>query len=66
MILLFEACLIFPLQMLLTFSQTTNSRHFQTEGVADENIIFEKMVEILPNGFETLWKKEKVLVMSDF
>ena len=40
----------------------TNFRLFQTEKCAESNFKFESS----PNGYETLWEKEKMLVMSNF
>ena len=48
-------------------SQTTNFRLFQTQRLMQTIILnLMKMVESSPKGQETLWKKQKLLVMSNF
>ena len=51
----------------LTLSQMTNFRLFQTEGVLQMPILsLMKIVEGFLKGFKILWKKKKLLIMSNF
>ena len=51
----------------LTLSQTTNFRLFQTEKLCRRQFqIFITIAESSPNGYKTLWEKEKLLVTSSF
>ena len=51
----------------LTFSQTTNLRLFQTQRLCRRQFqILITMAESSPNGYKTLWKREKLLVTSNF
>ena len=48
--------------MLLTLSQTTNFRLFQT---GNNNSKFDENSEKVPKGKKTEWEKEKLLIMSN-
>ena len=48
------------MSLILTLSQTTNFRLFQTKEFAV------KLAESSPNRQKTLWEKEKLLVTSNF
>ena len=51
----------------LTLSQTTNFRLFQTERNGKRQFqILITIAERSPNGYKTLWEKEKLLVTSNF
>ena len=51
----------------LTLSQTTNFRLFQTERLCRRQFqILITIAESSPNGYKTLWEKEKLLVTSNF
>ena len=63
----FQFCSIHDIQHILTLSQTTSFRLFQTERGCRHTIsALMKMEESSPNGWKTLWEKEKLLVTSNF
>ena len=54
-------------ETLLSLSQATNFRFFQTQKTLQTTISsLMKMVESYPNRKKTLWEKEKLLVTSNF
>ena len=57
---------ILQIHMILTLSQTTNSRPFQTESSQTTISNLLKVAESSPYWYKALWEKEKLLVTSNF